>query len=141
MIINIFYDNTNFRLKNWKQVRSLINEVISNEKHILGDLNFIITNDESVKDINIRFLEHDYYTDVITFNYSQGNIVNGEVYISIDTVRDNANNYKVSLASEVLRVVIHGTLHLLGHDDKTDTERTEMRRLEDRWISYFKGED
>lgn len=134
MSIRIFYDETNFRLKGWRKAGKVINEVIWKEKRISGDLSFIITNDENLRKINIQFLKHDYNTDVITFNYNMGKVVNGEIYISIETVRKNAVNYNVSLKNEVLRVLIHGVLHLVGYDDKTEKERVKMKRMEDMWL-------
>lgn len=138
MSIKIFYDETSFRLKGWKKVVEVIKEVIAKEKKILGDLNFIITNDESLKKINKEFLEHDYYTDVITFDYNEKNVVNGEVYISLERVKENSINYKISLTIELYRVLIHGVLHLSGYDDSNDKNRQEMRRMEDFWIASFK---
>jgi probable rRNA maturation factor len=135
--IRIFYDKTDFRVKGWKKVVKLINEVITKEHKISGDLNFIITNDNNLRTINVQFLEHDYNTDVITFNYNSGNVVNGEVYVSIETVKENAMNYNVSLDNELLRVVIHGVLHLVGYEDKKKEEKVEIRRMEDLWLGIF----
>lgn len=138
MSIRIFYDETNFRFKDWKKTVKIIQEVIAKEEKISGDLNFIITNDKNLKEINIEFLEHDYNTDVISFNYNEGNSVTGEVYISLDRVRENALNYNVSLKEELLRVIIHGVLHLVGYNDSTEEERREMRKLEDFWMRSVK---
>lgn len=137
MNIRIFYDDTSFRIKSWKKTRSLIEKVISGEGKTLGDLNFILTTDKILKEINIEFLKHNYNTDVISFNYGNENHITGEVYISIETVKSNARNYKVSYGNELLRVLIHGTLHLCGYYDGSFEERLEMRKREDSWLTHF----
>jgi rRNA maturation RNase YbeY len=138
--IKIFYEYPGFKVKGWKKIENIIREVIAKEGKISGDLNVIITNDDELRKINVQFLEHDYFTDVITFNYNEGDTINGEVYISLDTVKENSLNYNISLNEEVVRVVIHGALHLVGYDDKTEEERSEMRRLEDFWLSLVERE-
>jgi probable rRNA maturation factor len=140
--INIYYDNTTFRVRNWRKVVRVLNEVIRKEKKVPGDLSYIVTTDDEVRRINIQFLEHDYNTDVITFNYNNDKIINGEIYISIDTVKENALNYNVSLKNEIQRVILHGLLHLVGFNDKSEEEKLDMKRQEDFWLDFLeKGKD
>jgi rRNA maturation RNase YbeY len=136
--IRIFYDEINFRLKGWRKTSKVLREIIAKERRISGDISFIITSDVRLREINIEFLEHDYYTDVITFNYNTGKVVNGEIYISLERVEENALNYNVSLDLEMLRILIHGILHLVGYNDSNEEEKSEMRRMEDFWIDYAK---
>lgn len=138
MNIRIFYDYTNFRLRNWKKTRKIINKVIRKEKKISGDLNFIITSKEAIREINASFLEHDYDTDVITFSNNAKKIIGGEVYISIDMVKANSINYKVSLSEEINRVMIHGVLHLVGYDDKSEKGRIGMTEMENYWLKKLR---
>jgi probable rRNA maturation factor len=135
--IRIFYDKTSFRLKGAKKIKEVIEKVIRNVEKIPGDLNFIFTDDNTLKDINLRFLNHDYFTDVITFNYNEKDFINVEVYISIDTVKYNASVYKVNLNEEVCRVIIHGTLHLVGFDDEDQGLRNEMKIMEDIYLKML----
>ena len=137
MKLRIFYDNTPYRFCGWKKFKKLVEKIIASEKKIIGEINFIITTDDNLRTINREFLNHDYFTDVISFNYSAGENISGEIYISEDTVRHNSIEYNVGLDNEMQRVMIHGILHLVGYNDKTDSEKQEMRRLEDKWIKYF----
>lgn len=140
MRINLFYDDVKYRLRNVRKVKNLIIKVIRNENMIPGDLNFIITDDRNIREINREFLKRDTFTDVIAFDYGEENNVNGEVYISIDTVKTNAHNYKVSFRSELLRVIIHGTLHLCGYRDKEQHEKLVMYSMEEKWMEIYKKE-
>lgn len=139
MNIKIFYDNVNFRLKESKKIRILIEKIIRKEGKDSENLLFIFTGNRKILEINKEFLNHNWFTDVIAFDYSdkKNNII-GEVYISIETVRLNADNYKVSLKSEVLRVIIHGTLHLCGYEDDNERSKKIMRKKEDLWIEELK---
>ena len=141
MSVRIFYDETVFRLKRSRKAKEIIVEIITSERRTTGNLNFIITSDERLKEINVEFLEHDFYTDVITFNYNESDVINGEVYISLDRVKENALNYNISLESELLRVLIHGVLHLVGYDDKSEEKKSEMRRMEDYWLDSLKSKN
>ena len=137
MSIRIFYDKVSFRIKGWKRVIKVIEKVILNNGKTTGNINVIITDDETLKEINVQFLKHNYYTDVITFDYSIGNAVSGEIYISIDSVKENVLNYNVSLKEEIRRVIIHGILHLVGYNDKQKREKIVMKANEDFWLGKF----
>lgn len=138
MNIRIFYDETGYRYKSWLKLKELLKEIISGSKMKPGELSIILTNDDNLRRINVQFLEHDYFTDVITFNYNVNTEINGEIYISMETVANNALNYNVSLYNELTRVIIHGVLHLTGLNDKSEEELKLMRREEDRWLDLGK---
>ena len=126
MSIRIYYDQIKFRIRNLKEVKRFLDKVIRDEERVPGDLLFILSDDESVLNINREFLKHDSYTDVIAFDNSVGEVVNGEIYISIDTVRKNAREYGCSIMEETVRVMIHGLLHLCGYDDIHEKDRKIM---------------
>jgi rRNA maturation RNase YbeY len=136
--IRIYYDNVKYRLRGVKRVIRLTEKVIRKEKGLSGDLNFILTTDNKLLKINKEFLKHNYFTDVIAFNYDSGKRFKGEVYISIETVHRNAHNYKVSLRNELMRVMIHGTLHICGYEDNSENEKLLMKEREDYWIEKMK---
>jgi len=135
--IKIFYDEIEFRLNKSDRVKKFIDKVIREEKMIPGDLNFVFTNNKNLREINVKFLKRDHNTDVITFNYNFKNKINGEIYISIETVKSNALKYIVNLEQEVIRVMIHGVLHLCGFDDKTKGEIKLIRRIEDARLNDY----
>jgi rRNA maturation RNase YbeY len=95
-----------------------------------GDIAYIFCSDERILEVNKQYLQHDYYTDIITFDYSEGQIISGDIFISIDTVKTNAEEFGVSFEQELNRIIIHGILHLCGQDDKTPELRLEMTRKE-----------
>ena len=112
--------------------RLWINVIVNQFDKNVGELNYIFCSDEYILDINKQHLNHDYYTDIITFNYNEGDKINGDVFISYDTIKSNAVEYSNgNLRNELDRVVIHGVLHLIGFNDKSDEEQLEMTRQED----------
>ena len=120
---------------------SAINNWIENAVFTLGyslkNLSFVFCDDEYLKNINVKHLGHDYYTDVISFDYSTEEGLVGDVFISIERVKENAKNFKVSFNKELFRVIIHGVLHLCGFNDKTDKEIKEIRKQENHFLSLI----
>jgi probable rRNA maturation factor len=111
--------------------------VASSEKSNIQKLSFIFCDDDYLLGINQQYLQHDYYTDIITFPYREGDQIEGDMFISIDRVADNAKEYNVDFYHELQRVMVHGLLHLIGYGDKTEAETTIMRSKEDTYIELF----
>ncbi|MCH7534922.1 MAG: rRNA maturation RNase YbeY [Bacteroidetes bacterium] len=130
-------ENISFDLQNEEIIVKWISKSIKDFEKIPGDINFIFTSDEALHKINHTYLDHDDFTDVITFDYSEGDEISGDIYISIDRVRENADNFDQSFENEIHRVMIHSILHLLGFDDKSDKDKTEMTRKEDFYLSLL----
>ncbi|WP_207497196.1 rRNA maturation RNase YbeY [Aridibaculum aurantiacum] len=134
-----YADVSTIPLKNKKVVKLFIQELFQLENKPLSQLNYVFCSDEYLLQINKDHLQHDYYTDIITFDLtdpsSEGTI--GEIYISVDRVKDNANDHKVTSTNELLRVIFHGALHLCGYGDKTNREITIMREKEDHYLRLF----
>lgn len=118
-----------------------LNSLIKKELKEVGDITVIFCSDEYLLEMNKEYLNHDYYTDIITFDYVEGNVISGDLFISVDRVRDNAVQFDSTLLKELYRVVFHGTLHLVGYKDKTEDEKVVMRSKEDFYLSEvdFKG--
>ena len=131
MSIQFHFADVKPTLKDRNQLRSWVELVTKKEKHQVGDLSFIFCSDEYLLQMNRDHLQHDYYTDVITFDYSEGNTIAGEIYISIDRIRDNAKTLGIPATHELHRVMIHGVLHLLGYKDKSPKSKKEMTAKED----------
>ncbi len=140
MKVSFHYDIENFRLRDSRIIKKVIGRIISDARLKAGKIDVIITSDEKVYEINSEFLGHDYYTDIITFNYNKGNTVNGEIYISEDRVRENAREFEVSPACEIRRVIFHGFLHLCGYDDSTAGEKKKMSEMEEMYLALSYAE-
>lgn len=117
------------------EVSDWVREVAKGYGKVVGDINYIFVDDETMLDINRRFIGHDYYTDHIGFDYSEGNALSGDIYISLDTVRTNAEQFGATRNEELHRIIIHGLLHLCGLRDKTPEERAEMQKAEDKALA------
>ncbi len=134
--VNFFEEEISFKPKQLNALRNWINQTILAEKHELSELNFIFCSDKYLLNINQQYLQHDTLTDIITFDNSETKgLIYGDIFISIDRVRENSKTFKTTLATELHRVIIHGTLHLLGYKDKTDKEQTLMTSKEDFYLA------
>jgi rRNA maturation RNase YbeY len=134
-MIYFFCENITFSLKGKKQfAKTQIKNLIEMENKKVGELCFIFCNDDFLLDINNKHLNHNYYTDVITFDYSVDNIISGDIFISLERIKENAEKFDVSFAHELSRVIYHGLLHLCDYKDKSDDEKRTMREKEDFYI-------
>ena len=136
MSIDFVY-NTDFKLSNKEQVSDWVLRVINSKGYKLGNLVYAFFNDEDLKGLNIRFLKHDYYTDVISFDETADQVVSGNIAISVDRVKENSTQIGVDFEEEMHRVMIHGVLHFIGFNDKTSTEKKEIREQEALALSMF----
>jgi probable rRNA maturation factor len=135
-MIEIFFDDVKVPGLDSELFVLWLNEVITSEKFECGDVNLIFVSDEKLLEMNQQFLQHDYYTDIITFDYSADKIISGELYISIDRVNENALEMD-GYDNEIKRVCVHGVLHLCGYGDKSDEEIVEIRSKENFYINRF----
>ena len=136
--ISFIFNDIKFSLANRIFLKEYLVYIFKNEETPLASLNYIFTNDAYVRGINKKFLKHDYNTDIITFPMQTiGQPIEGEIYISIDTVKRNAFDLGVSFTNELHRVIFHGALHLCGHNDKTKQEIEDIRLLEDFYLEQF----
>jgi len=125
-----FNYETDFKLSNENLLEHWIDSVVEKNEFTIGEINYIFCYDEYLHKLNVEFLQHDTLTDVISFDNTLGNLISGDIYISVERVEDNAKDFKVSFNEELHRVMIHGVLHYMGYKDKSVEEKTAMRNAE-----------
>lgn len=131
-----FNYETDLQLDNEEDLSQWISSTITEEGFSEGEINYIFCDDAYLLDLNIEFLDHDTLTDIISFDYTLGKLISGDVYISVERVRENASDFKVTFENELSRVLIHGILHYCGYKDKTEEEAAMMRSKE----NYYMGQ-
>lgn len=137
--IHFFFHHTNITLNNRSQLKAFIEQLFRSEKRKLSSLQYIFCTDEYLLEINRQYLQHDFYTDIVSFELSDTAATEGEIYISVDRVRENAGFLGKTIKEELHRVIFHGALHLCGYKDKLKKDQLEMREKEDRYLQeYFK---
>ena len=128
-----------FSLTDQESILKWIGQIISQHARKEGDLNFIFTSNDYLLELNRKYLNHNYFTDVITFEYNRGDVIAGDIFISIDQVRINSNELNVDFIHELCRVIVHGVLHLLGYGDTTDDQKLVMRKKEDETLKVLES--
>lgn len=133
-MVSYSLEDIKFEFKHKRLNNAWLKMVAESEVKKLGNICIIFCSDNYILDVNIKFLGHDYFTDIITFDYCEGNVLSGDLFISIDSVRENAEYYKTEFSDELNRVIVHGLLHLIGYDDHTEEEQKVMREKENYYI-------
>lgn len=134
-MIRYYYEDTDFIFKNKTLNSRWLRLVAESEIKRVGDISIIFCSDNYILDINQKYLQHDYFTDIITFDYCQDDRLSGDLFISVDSVRENSIEYGTDFPDELNRVIVHGILHLIGYDDHTDEDIAEMRKKENYYLS------
>ncbi|MGK6343384.1 rRNA maturation RNase YbeY [Chryseobacterium sp. DT-3] len=135
-MIQFFYENLQESVS--ADYQKWLEDIILSEGKKTGEINYIFCDDEYLLKINQDYLQHDYYTDIITFDYVKGKTISGEIFVSLQRISDNASTLSRDYEEELKRVLAHGILHLAGYKDKTEEEEKEMRRMEDLYLAKFK---
>ena len=134
-MISYFFEDTDFVFKGKTLTNRWLRLVAESEIRRIGNISIIFCSDNYILDVNQKYLQHDYFTDIITFDYCEGDKLSGDLFISVDTVRDNAVEYGTEFNDELNRVIVHGVLHLIGYDDHCDEDIAEMRSKENYYLS------
>ena len=136
--VHFYFEKVGLTLKERGNLKGFINSLIAKERKSLNNLNYIFCNDNAILEINRKYLDHNFYTDVITFDLSSSRKeILADIYISVDRIRENAKSLKLSLKEELHRVMLHGLLHLCGYNDKTEGERKLIRKKEDFYLNLY----
>lgn len=132
-----YHYESDFKLEGEKDFTDWITRILGTEKLVLGPIVFVFCTDGYLLEMNKKYLDHDTFTDIITFDYTEGEVLSGDVFISTDRLRENAATFGVSFREELLRVMAHGVLHLMGYKDKTEVDKKLMRKKENEMIGMF----
>lgn len=135
--ISFLSEGISFELEHLDVIQNWIQESVLNEGKSPGEITYVFCSDDYLHKINLEHLKHDTFTDILTFNYCVDEVVNSDIFISIDRVKDNAVSFNTSFQNELNRVIIHGILHLVGYDDLTDSDKETMRSKEDFYLSLL----
>ena len=138
-MVRYYNENVDFVLKHKLLNNRRLKTVAGSEMKKLGNISIIFCSDDYILDVNMKYLQHDYFTDIITFDYCEKDFLNGDLFISIDSVRENALYYGTEFADELNRVMVHGLLHLIGYDDHCDEDIAEMRAKENYYLDLRKN--
>ena len=134
-MIQFFYENLPESVN--KEYKKWLEDLILSEEKKLGEINYIFCDDEYLLKVNQDYLQHDYYTDIITFDYVKGKTISGEIFVSLQRISDNASTLSRNYEEELRRVLAHGILHLCGYKDKTEEEELQMRGKEDHYLAKY----
>ncbi len=135
-MVRYYSEDTKFIFKNKLANNRWLKLVAGSEIKTLGDVSIIFCSDNYILDVNIRYLNHDFFTDIITFDYCEGNRLSGDLFISVDSVKENSVEFGTDFDEELHRVIVHGLLHLIGYDDHTPEEQKVMRAKEDYYLGF-----
>jgi rRNA maturation RNase YbeY len=132
-----FQSNLKFDLDQKRILKSWIKNIIEQYSLKIGNINYLFTNDDFIKELNVKYLNHNYFTDILTFDYSSGNVISGDIVISIETVKSNSIIFSTTFKDELHRVMIHGVLHMIGFNDETLEEKLLMREREEEALKIL----
>jgi len=138
MSINFFNEDVPLPKLGKRKIIGWINDVVQKEGRTVGDISFIFCSDNFLLEVNKKYLNHDYFTDIITFDYVEKDLIQGDIFISLDRVKENAKIYKVTFDNEIHRILIHGILHLIGYKDKLKKDKLLMTAKEDSYLKLLK---